>query len=94
MGHRESDPSKLDKLYTLVAEAQLVSSRHTFVAFLLLSALSYLQFASLCMKSMWKKWSNYTVKASTGITSSLKVGPSMPAETEKTWTVRSMQCFI
>jgi hypothetical protein len=65
-GHRGSDPLNPVKLCTLVAEAQLVSSSHTFVACSLLSMLSRLQFASLCRKSIRKKWSNDTVKASTG----------------------------
>jgi hypothetical protein len=49
----------------------------------LLSVLSRLQFASLCTKSIRKKWSKNTVKASTMRRSPLTVGPSMIAEAEK-----------
>jgi hypothetical protein len=55
--------------------------------------LSHLQFAYLYRKSIWMKWSNYTVKVSTGRTSSLMVGPSMPAEAEKHMD-GEMQCFV
>jgi hypothetical protein len=45
--------------------------------------LSRLQLASLCSKSIRKKWSKNTVKASTTRRSSLMVGPSMTPEAEK-----------
>jgi hypothetical protein len=45
--------------------------------------LYYLQFTSLCRKSIRKKWSNNMVNASTRKTISLMVRSSMPAEVEK-----------
>jgi hypothetical protein len=52
-----------------------------FCSFSLLLVLSHLKFT--CRKSIRKKWLNNTVKASTGRTSPLTVGPSMPTEAEK-----------
>jgi hypothetical protein len=82
-GHRGSDPSNPDKLCTPVAEARLVSSWHTFVAFSLLLVLSHLQFPSLYRKSIRTKYSNGTVKALTGRTSPLTDKLFMPAWAEK-----------
>jgi hypothetical protein len=82
-GHGGSDPSNPDKLCTPLAEARLVSYWHTFVIFSLLSVLSCLQFASLCRKSIRKKWSKNMVKTSTTRRSPLMARPSMPAEAEK-----------
>jgi hypothetical protein len=45
--------------------------------------LSFLQFASLCTKSIRKKWSKTTVKASPTSRSPLMAGLSMTAEAEK-----------
>jgi hypothetical protein len=45
--------------------------------------LSHLQFASLCRKSIRKKWSKNTMNASTMRRSPLIVEPSMTAEAEK-----------
>jgi hypothetical protein len=82
-GHRGSDPSNPDELCTLVVEARLLSSWHTFVAFSLLSVLSRLQFSSLYRKSIRKKWSNNMEKTSTERRSLLMARPSMPMEVEK-----------
>jgi hypothetical protein len=82
-GHRVSDPSNPDKLCNPVVEAQLVSYWQTFVIFSLLFVLSRLQFASPCRKSIRKKWSKNTAKASTTRRSPFMVGPSMTAEAEK-----------
>jgi hypothetical protein len=56
----------------------------TYICYIsLLSVLSYLQFASLCRKSIRKKWSNNMVKTSTTRRSPFMVEPSMPTEVEK-----------
>jgi hypothetical protein len=54
-----------------------------FFTFLLLSVLSYLQFASSYRKSIRKKWCKNTVKTSTMRRSPLTAKQSMIAETEK-----------
>jgi hypothetical protein len=45
--------------------------------------LSYLQFVSICRKSIRKNWSNNMAKTSTTKRSQLMVGPFMPMEAEK-----------
>jgi hypothetical protein len=82
-GHKGCDPLHPKKLCNPVAEARLVSYWYTFVTFSLLSVLSHLQFASPWRKSISKKWSKNTAKASTMRKRPLMVGPSMIAKAEK-----------
>jgi hypothetical protein len=57
-GHKESDPSNFDKLCIPVTEARLVSSLHTFIAFLLLSMLSHFM---VCF-TLQEKYKNKMIK--------------------------------
>jgi hypothetical protein len=90
--HRGSDHSNPDKLCTCGRSSTGEFLTYFYCIFIIIGVVMF-TVCSLCRKSIRTKWSNGTMKASTGRTSPLTARPSMPAEVEKHMD-GEMRCFV
>ena len=82
-GHRPRNPSQPSELCIPMATARLVSCYKTLIGFSLILVLSSLWFASICRRSMGRKWSRVMVKTTIGGKDPLTKWLCMQAEVER-----------